>query len=99
MNINLFNFPKNLQESFLDHEKGGGLLYYNDKARVNKKHQKKKKKTNGHPYKLSLSRKSKFISKFPFSSLKCHFCPFLPQSCHLLPHLYWICPGSKRERE
>ena len=37
MNIHLFNFSKNLQESFLDHEKGGGLLYYSDMARVNKK--------------------------------------------------------------
>jgi hypothetical protein len=37
MNIHLFNFSKNLQESFLDHEKGGGLLYYSEKARVNKK--------------------------------------------------------------
>jgi hypothetical protein len=48
--MHLFNFSKNLQESFLDHEKGGGLLYYSDKARVNKKLQinlqKKKKKKN-----------------------------------------------------
>jgi hypothetical protein len=37
MNIHLFNFSKNLQESFHDHKKGGGLLYYSEKARVNKK--------------------------------------------------------------
>ncbi len=50
MNIHLFNFSKNLQESFLDHEKGGGLLYYSEKARINKNLQinlpKKKKKNN-----------------------------------------------------
>jgi hypothetical protein len=72
MNIHLFNFLKNLQESFLDHEKGGGLLYYSEKARINKKLQinlpKKKKKPYGLPYNLSLSRKSKFFSNFPFSS-------------------------------
>jgi hypothetical protein len=34
----------------------------------NFKKKKKKKNPNGHPYNLSLSRKSKFFSNFPFSS-------------------------------